>query len=43
MSLVFVDGELLQALTATDNPVQVCTPQGKVLGFFTPARFCGQR
>lgn len=38
MSLVIVDGELEQKLNAADRPVQVCTPQGKVLGYFTPTK-----
>ena len=38
MKLVIVDGELEQTLDAADQPVQVCTPRGKVLGFFTPAK-----
>lgn len=38
MSLVFVDGELKETLGAADRPVQVCTPQGKVLGYFTPTK-----
>ena len=38
MSLVFVDGELERTLHDADKPIQMCTSQGKVLGFFTPAK-----
>lgn len=38
MPILIVDDPLTAKLSAADAPLQVCTRDGKVLGYFTPAK-----
>ncbi len=38
MSIMIVDGPLAKRFDAAEDAVQVCTPDGRLLGYFSPAR-----
>jgi hypothetical protein len=37
-SILFVEDPMSAKLDAADGPLQVCTRDGRVLGYFTPAK-----
>ena len=38
MSFLIVHDPLTSKLAAADSPLELCTPDGRVLGYFTPAK-----
>ena len=38
MSIMIVEGGLATRFSAADDPLQVCTPDGRLLGYFSPVR-----
>jgi hypothetical protein len=38
MSIIIVTDPLTSKLAAAESPLQICAPDGRVLGYFTPAK-----